>query len=375
MPGSTCTHWVIRAVQIGAATAALFALADAQAEPYLAVQHGLKCMQCHVNPTGGGERTPYGEAFAQNVLPAEHIDTGDKVWTGMLNDFVGFGGDLRMNASWQETRGQDALSQFNFDQTRVYLSVAMIPERLLLYVDEQLAPGTATNREAWAQLWLLDKTVYIKAGQLYLPFGLRLEDQLAFTRQVAGINMTTSDQGFEIGYEHGPWDAQLAISNGTSGGLESNNSKQVSGQLAYVRSRWRIGAGLNFNNVVNGQVRAVAVFAGVRTGPIVWLGEIDNVSAPNPTNSISSRNTQLAGLLEANWLIKRGHNLKLTGEWFDPDRSHDQGRDTRTRISIVYEWTPMQFVQLRGGWRRLSSAENIDALHQQLAFVQLHAFF
>ena len=64
----------------------------AHAEPYLAVQMGLKCGQCHVNPTGGGLRTAYGDVFAQTLMPAEHLDTGNEVWTGDIVKFLRAGG-------------------------------------------------------------------------------------------------------------------------------------------------------------------------------------------------------------------------------------------------------------------------------------------
>ena len=67
----------------------------------------------------------------------------------------------------------------------MYLSANVIPDRLLFYVDEQVAPGSALNREAWGMLWSADHTWYLKAGQMYLPFGLRLQDQSAFVNRSA----------------------------------------------------------------------------------------------------------------------------------------------------------------------------------------------
>lgn len=346
----------------------------AHAEPYLAVQMGLKCGQCHVNPTGGGLRTAYGDVFAQTLLPAERLDTGNDMWTGDITKFLRVGGDLRFDGTATQVPHTKTLNSFSLDQARVYVEASVIPERLLVYVDEQVAPGGALNREAYGLYWSKSHEWYLKAGQMYLPFGLRLQDQTAFIQTASGINMTTPDQGVEVGWERGHWDAQLAVSNGTAGGASSDNGKQYSGQLAWVESLWRAGAAANFNRKSVGNKSAFAVFGGLRTGPIEWLGQvelIDDKSIEEGTTVKGQR--QLASLVEANWALARGNNLKVTGELFDPDRQVPN--DNQTRWSVVYEWTPIQFAQVRGGVRYQDGIPQIDTQHTKLYFVELHGFF
>src|SRR6185437_9636454 len=225
-----------------------FTASSARAEPYLAMQLGLKCSQCHINPTGGGLRTTFGDIFAQTVLPAQHLDSAFDNWTGQVGQYLRSGGDLRFDASLTQVPQTRSVQQFALEQTRVYLEADVIPNRLLAYVDEQVAPGGALNREAYLLYWSATHDWYVKAGQMYLPFGLRLQDQTAFILTATGINMTTPDQGVEFGWEHGRLDAQIAVSNGTAGGAVTGNGKQYSTQLAYVESRWRLGVAANRND-------------------------------------------------------------------------------------------------------------------------------
>jgi hypothetical protein len=186
--------------------------------------------------------------------------------------------------------------------------------------------------------------------------------------------MTTPDQGAEFGWEKGHWDAQLAISNGTAGAPSSDNGKQYSGQLIWVDSLWRLGAAANFNKKEVGDRSAFALFGGLRTGPVAWLAQgelIDDRSIVDGAQLLGQH--QEAALAEADWLIFRGNNLKITGEYFEP--AHHVPNNGQTRWSAVYEWTPIQFLQLRGGARIQDGIPQIDTQHTKLYFVEFHAFF
>jgi hypothetical protein len=340
---------------------------EAHAEPYLAVQTGFKCGQCHVNPTGGGERTVFGNVFAQTQLAANRLDTGADVWTGEINRFLSIGGDVRGQFQWTKQPHSSATDDFELEQGRVYGSVNVIPQRFYVYVDELVAPGGATNREAYGVFWSQNHDWYVKAGQMYLPFGFRLQDQSAFIQQITGINMTNPDQGVEVGWERGHWDAQLAATNGTTSGTA--HGKEFSSQLIYVENRWRVGLAANFNNAAGNKL-AGGLFGGLRTGPIAWLGQvevIDDHSQP------IGQGRELATLLEANWRIAQGHNLKLTHEYLDPNRS--VSNNGQTRYSIVYEMTPIQYVQIRTGFRYGDGIPQNPVEHLKVGFVELHGFF
>ncbi|HEV7605712.1 MAG TPA: hypothetical protein VGO61_00100 [Steroidobacteraceae bacterium] len=348
------------------------AASQANAEPYLAAQMGLKCVQCHVNPTGGGMRTVFGNTFAQTQLAAKRIGADEDLWTGQLSKYFSVGGNLRANYNYvdESAPGPSQTNDFEVEEARAYLDFSVIPNRLSVYLDQRFAPGNSTNMEANVRYWIKENAFYVKAGRMYLPFGYRLEDDSAFVRGVSGINMQTPDEGAEIGIEHGSWTAQLALSNGSGGAPEQDHGKQFATRVEFVQSAWRAGASLLFNDTEAGNRSGAGVFGAFRTGPVTLLGEVDYID----DDSIGLDGRKLmASLAEADWKIRQGHNLKLTFEWFEPNRDVDE--DEQTRTSVLYEWSPIQFMQLRGGVRLYDGIPQNDNQNRTQAFLQLHGFF
>lgn len=373
---------------LGALMLAILALlraAPAAAEPYLAVQEGYKCNVCHVNPTGGGLRNQFGVTYARVLLPAETLDNALDSWTGKITDRLRVGGDLR--ADWTRNTAPNTPSQqaFSLEQFRVYADVTLIPDRLGIYADEQIAPNGSQNEEAYVRYGTTTDGFYIKGGQFYLPFGWRLQDQTAFVREVTGISMTTPDKGVEVGYEHSAWSAQFDLTNGAGNNAASNtaagststgnatsntstgNGYQVTTQVVYTKPIWRLGIAGSSTQSNAGDRRVGGLFAGLKTGPIAWLAEGDIV------HDDSLGRTLAAGLLEGDWRIRKGHNLKLTAEYSDPDRAVRNNQ--QTRYSILYEYTPLPFLQLRAGYRHYFGIPQNNEDNQQLILVELHGYF
>ena len=339
----------------------------AAAEPYLAVESGLKCGNCHVNPSGGGKRNAFGTLYARNMLSARAVDLveGRSPWTGDVSTrWFGVGGDFRGGYESIDVPGSEEQSEWAVSRSTVYAEVRLVPQLLSLYADQKLAPDDSENREAYLLLTPMQGKAHRQSGPNVPAIRLAARGRRAFVRQATGVNFLTSDDGVEVGLELAKWSAQFAVIEGESGADD-----QLSGSAVLVQPMWRIGASINTSEDAFGERTMQSVFGGLKTGPIAWLAELSLINDEAPAGD----NDSYATLLEGNWRLRKGHNVKVGYEFLEPNEDRDE--DEQERYSLVWEYNPLQFVQSRVGVRRYNGIPNIAASNRDELFAELHVYF
>ena len=331
------------------------------AEPYLAARTGHQCMACHVSPTGGGMRTDFGQIYGHSLASS---GSETSAFSASLSDSIHMGGDFRGGLQNSRTPGEKNQSSFETKRANIYLHAQLL-ENLSFYVDQQLAPANE-NRTAWVKYQA--SNYYLRAGQFFIPYGIRLEDDTAFIRQITGINFATADNGIEIGWDNNNWSSQLALTNGTAGATENNEDKQLSLRLAYITSKWRLGSSVNYNKSPTATRDMFNIFAMASVWNMEWLIELDQIE----DTEIQTTKRQLL-FVEVNKEIIKGHNLKLTMEFDDPDIDIDE--DERTRNSLVWEYFPVPQMQIRTGFRDGEGIPQKPEDNLNEIFMNLHAWF
>jgi hypothetical protein len=349
----------------------LTACSVATAEPYLAVFKGMQCSSCHSHPSGGGKRNVYGNVFAQTELPARRLgDPSAEIWTGEVFAWLSVGGNLRAAYETTDVPGAGSDADFDIRRGTIYVEADVVPNRLSIYVDQKLAPDDVEHRELYLKWKTADSRFHVAAGQFFLPYGLRLEDDSAFIRQATGVNFNLPDRGVQVGYESGPWSTQLSVTNGTGLGPVLDSADRVSFVAQYVQQSWRAGVSFNSTDSPAGDRQMQNVFGGLKTGPVVWLAELDFISDDLPgASSVDA----IAGLIEGNWLFRKGHNLKISYEYLDPNDRISE--DHQVRWSVLWEYAPMQFLQGRIGVRLYDGIPQVPLQNRDEYFVELHGFF
>ncbi|GLX78343.1 hypothetical protein tinsulaeT_16830 [Thalassotalea insulae] len=337
------------------------------AEPLLAYLNNLKCSACHVNPDGGGLRNSFGNAYGYSVLPQKQLGT-DSADIGKVSDYLRLGGNFRSNAEYVKDKTDQESATFKVDSAQLYLAFNL-KDTITFYLDQKLAPGSAINREAFV-MYHFNSNDFVKAGKIYVPFGIRLEDDSALVRQATGFNFASSDNGIELGFEREHSLLNFFVTNGTSAVSNDDNNFLYGLRAEYLFSNARVGTTLTLNDRDEGKRQIVNFYGAYSLGKFTLLTEWDWIESEQTTGG---NKEQLVGLFELNYQWMPGLNIKLTSEWYDPDRQISE--DQETRYSLVTEYTPLSHIQLRAGIRVMDSIPQFEQRNNDLLFIQTHFYF
>jgi hypothetical protein len=329
-------------------------------------------------------------------------------FTGDINKYVSLGADLRASntAVFQDGkpdpdgvfRGQVSndevfrgrLETNSLDVTEAvgYLEVRLIPEYLTFYLDQRFQP-TTDNREAFGLLrGVLPWNGYIKAGRMFLPYGLQLQDDGAFIRGGTNGSITTGfsfnqQQGaFEVGFEPGPFTLVAALSQGASTDRDLQITTTASvlltdlpvvRNLLFGNSFSRVGPPATGNHGTN-ETLVFGFFAGSNLGRLTYLGEADFRSDRSPDTQNHSVGRFIA-YGEMDYLLLGWLNTKAAVDYSDNDGNVHDVNDSENRVSVGLEPFLNRFVQPRLFYRVSNGIRSNPTHNQCIILAEVHVFF
>lgn len=333
--------------------------------PRFAVQTGVRCSNCHVNPTGSGKRNDtLGHVFLNDLMLDVSKKLTPKNITGRVTDFLAGGTDVRIqNAT---TWSDPVTNSFTVPQGSLYLEVNA-GKHITGYVDYDLA--NTVNREAFGMVHNLPYDLYLKVGRIKLPYGLRIDDDSSPIRTNLNMTFANPDIGGEVGIAPGPFEFAVALSNGVPGGVgDENLAKAYTTSVQWIHERGRVGSSFQWNKRSANRLLQAAIFGGFKVGRFLWLGEADWQQRKSYTGLGST--TLFAAYSELNYWIMNGLYAKAIYDFVDPDYRFPN--NLQHRMGIGFDVYPLPFSKFSLLYR-LNVAAGAPGDDQFLA--RFHFFF
>ena len=205
---------------------ALLAAAPASAYPWM-VSHGyVSCASCHVDPMGAGQLTTYGRGMDDLIVRWRVDPAADEaVEDGEPNTGLFFG--LIAQPAWLNVSGNvrgGGVLVASPKSTGVYPLVMALDAAVTVDVAPVVAHATLgygmrgvgpavvvspdagadnalVSREHWLGLKLFDDSLFVRAGRVPLPFGLRNNEHTSFVRDLTRTDTNLDQQhGVAIAY-------------------------------------------------------------------------------------------------------------------------------------------------------------------------------
>jgi hypothetical protein len=324
---------------------------NAYTVPRYSARYEQSCNLCHYNPTGGGERVTYA---SQYIVPKEMAwKTLDEEGIGRIDPQVSksitVGTDVRTFYFQHSSDNPTALRRpatDDFFQMQANLYVAL---QLTDRISAHLSRGLSTTNEVYGLGYLLPLDGWVKVGRFVPPFGWRLADHTAFTRDFMGFFPPGhTDVGVEAGISPGRFEATAAVMNGQLGFTQDlDQNLAFAGRAEYRFHLGPVGLSLGgsvwSNTEPQGDRLAAGPFGYLHWGRLTWVGEfdvseLDSVAGPSRTMWFTSHELEIQ--------LRRGLDLRGTFDMVDPDQDFATGR--QVRYGFGGEVMPYPFVRLEG---------------------------
>jgi hypothetical protein len=321
--------------------------------PRFAVRTGAKCQSCHVDPSGGAMRQPFGLQYGREQLPVPAWSKDFEVedFSNILTNVLGVGADFRMIYFSQQfvdtaaAGGKSTNDAFFQMQGDLYLNFH-VAKRVNLFLNKGLYSGF----EIFGLFNILPANGHIKAGKFLPNFGTRLDDHTTYIRNYTGFSPERGRPeltGVEIGFQPGSFGFTGGVYNAVDGfGAGTGSNKAFLGRaegMFKISTDVNFGLGANvFSKKDNTNITNTLVggFGSLSYQSLALLGEVDMIR----TSSVSTTKG-LVAYIEGDCMITSGLDLKLGYDFYDPDIDLKTG--SLARYTAGFEFFPLSGVELR----------------------------
>lgn len=201
---------------------ALLVAPAAQAYPWLIKHNYAACASCHVDPSGGGALTAYGRVQTEQLIETQYgplpeeprANTGPFLGLVPTPEWAQLGFSFRGGALYtrsfnsalsQPTPGTIRPIQMATDLraavvTPVFRASASLGFALRRAEAASLTPTAAggennvVSREHWIGAVLLDEALFVRAGRINLPFGVRTVEHTLWVRELTRTDLNDQQQ-------------------------------------------------------------------------------------------------------------------------------------------------------------------------------------
>ncbi len=355
-------------------------ISTAESVPRYALKNGETCSLCHVNPSGSGLRTEYGNSLVSGEeLP---VYTEEVSYSGMISEHLQLGGDVRLQRIVAEPDTTGIQTAGFPMQADIYGAVKPTKQIDIIWKIDLLN----SYHQVWSQIKIFPNGGMIRFGKTMPTYGLRLADHTAF---IKGGNLSldydlpqeglpfSPRKAAPFAFETAVYLGDLYITAGVSETyLASANwgltfTRNLREQTLFSRVEYS-GSLKNLHFTAGGSVmhednlNLRGFFGGMSFWKMQWLAEVDWA------RNWAGENVSMASYNHLNYSLMQGLDVGFKFETFDVDI--DSSGQSIQRLSLGIDYIPIPYVQIKAQVRK-SETMNPDFKGKPEYLLQLHTWF